>query len=88
MKLPLVRDLARENGVQPNTIQRALDVLKRERIMEKKSTKGNFVSSDLSHIVKIRQNLINTIINDFIHVMYQLGYCPEKITALISECEY
>ena len=86
MKLPSVRDLARENRVHPNTIQRALDILKRERLIEKNPTNGNFVSSDFAYIAKIRQNSINTIINDFIHVMHRLGYSPDKITALINEC--
>lgn len=87
MKIPSVRDLAKENGVHPNTIQRALDVLKRERLIERNCTNGNFVSSDFSYIAKTRQNSVNTIINDFIHVMQRLGYSPEKITALISECK-
>ena len=42
-KLPSTRELAKQTGVNPNTMQRALQVLQDEKILIKQSTTGSFL---------------------------------------------
>lgn len=44
MQLPSVRNLARELGVNPNTIQKAYQELERENVIYSVSGKGSFIS--------------------------------------------
>ena len=43
-KLPSVRDLAAEAGVNPNTMQRALTELERENLVHSQRTAGRYVT--------------------------------------------
>lgn len=45
-KLPSVRNLARELGVNPNTVQKAYAELERSKIIYTVSGKGNFVGEE------------------------------------------
>lgn len=48
-QLPSVRSLARDLGVNPNTVQKAYQDLEREQVIHSVSGKGSFISShDLS----------------------------------------
>lgn len=46
MQLPSVRSLARELGVNPNTVQKAYQELERDKIIYSVSGKGSFISPD------------------------------------------
>lgn len=46
-QLPSVRSLARDLGVNPNTVQKAYQELEREGIIYSVSGKGSFISSDI-----------------------------------------
>ena len=45
-KLPSVRDLAGEAGVNPNTMQRAFTELEREGLVNAQRTSGRYVTED------------------------------------------
>ena len=45
-RLPSVRELATEAGVNPNTMQRALQELEREGMVYSQRTAGRFVTED------------------------------------------
>ena len=49
--LPSVRALASELAINPNTIQKAYAELERQGVIYSLAGRGNFVSSDISHIV-------------------------------------
>ncbi|MBQ6892962.1 MAG: GntR family transcriptional regulator [Clostridia bacterium] len=49
--LPSVRALASELAINPNTIQKAYAELERQGVIYSLSGRGNFVASDISHIV-------------------------------------
>ena len=49
-QLPTVRSLAQELGVNPNTVQKAYQMLERDRIIYSMTGKGSFVSPDLSAV--------------------------------------
>ena len=54
-RLPSVRDLAAEAGVNPNTMQRALTELEREGIVHSQRTAGRFVTEDAERIRQLRE---------------------------------
>ena len=49
-KLPSVRVLGQQLGVNPNTVQKAYQMLERDRIIYSIPGKGSFISPDLSSV--------------------------------------
>ena len=71
-KLPAVRELAMEAGVNPNTMQRALQELEREGLVYSQRTSGRFVTEDREVLTQLRRTLSDSCFS----AMY------EKLTAL------
>ena len=65
-KLPSVRDLAAQAGVNPNTMQKALSELERENLVHSARTSGRFITEDKAMIEKMREELASTQIKDFL----------------------
>lgn len=84
-RLPSVRDLAAEAGVNPNTMQRALTELEREGIVHSQRTAGRFVTEDAERIRRLREELARQQVKDFLEGMCQLGFRRAKILALITQ---
>ena len=74
-KLPPVRDLSAEAGVNPNTMQRALMELEREGLLYARRTVGRFVTEDRTAIDSAREELARRYIRGFLQSMEGLG-CP------------
>ena len=53
-RLPSVRDLALEAGVNPNTMQRALSELERSGLVNSQRTAGRFITEDASALLDLR----------------------------------
>lgn len=60
-KLPSTRELAKQAGVNPNTMQRALQVLQDEKILIKQSTTGRYVTTDIRRLNNIRNRMLEQI---------------------------
>lgn len=86
-RLPSVRDMALEAGVNPNTIQRALTELERDGLVYSQRTAGRFVTEDKTMIETARAQLAHENVAGFIENMVKLGYRSEEIIALIEEEE-
>lgn len=56
-KLPSVRDLAMEYGVNPNTMQKALGQLEWEKLVYTVRTTGRYVTEDAALIQALRKEL-------------------------------
>ena len=84
-RLPSVRDLAAEAGVNPNTMQRAMTELERQGLVHSQRTAGRFVTEDGATIRKLREDLARTQVQDFLVAMGQLGFAPQEIAALIQK---
>lgn len=84
-RLASVRDMATEAGVNPNTMQRALQELEREGMVYSQRTAGRFVTEDRNVIDLIKKNLAREQVKGFLGSMEKLGYCREEIIALIRE---
>ncbi len=86
-KVPPVRELAAEAGVNPNTMQRALADLEREGLMHTNRTSGRYVTEDREMIEKIREQIASDRISEFLVGMNQLGFGIEEIVRLLKKQE-
>lgn len=84
-RLPSVRDLAVEAGVNPNTMQRALQELEREGMVFSQRTAGRFVTEDEAVINEAKRALAQDNIRSFLAAMSRLGYSKEEIVALLEK---
>lgn len=82
-KMPSVRDLAAEAEVNPNTMQRALADLEREGLLYTQRTSGRFVTEDREMIGKVRQQLAQGRIADFLSSMRLIGFSGTEAVELL-----
>ena len=82
-KLPPVRELAMEAGVNPNTMQRALAELERRGLVNAQRTAGRFVTEDTAALSEMRRSLSETIVADFYRKMRGLGLSDEEIISVV-----
>jgi DNA-binding transcriptional regulator YhcF (GntR family) len=86
-RLPAVRDLALEAGVNPNTMQRALQELEREQLVFSQRTSGRFVTEDVTMIEEAKNTLAQAQLQVFLREMKALGYSMEQIRKLLEAAE-
>ena len=84
-RLPSVRDLAAEAGVNPNTMQRALAELERTGLLYSQRTAGRFVTDRAQHIADKRKELAMEQIHIFLSSMKDMGYTAEDTAALLRQ---
>lgn len=83
-KLPSVRDLALEAGVNPNTMQKAFAELKNSGLLIKMRTSGRMVTEDEERISMVRETIAQEKIDAFLQDMRELGFGPEQSFLLIK----
>lgn len=86
-RLPSVRDLAAEAGVNPNTMQRALTELERRGLLYSQRTTGRFVTEDGDMIKSLQERLALTEIQAFLERMEKLGFDRAAVAALIEKTQ-
>ena len=86
-RLPAVRDLAVQAGVNPNTMQRALTELERDGLVYSQRTTGRFVTEDQAMIASAKRSLAERHIQAFLEAMTHLGYGREEILTLLRQEE-
>lgn len=86
-RIPAVRELAVDAGVNPNTMQRALQELERQGLMFSQRTSGRFVTENREMIEDAKRTLANRHISAFIRQMQALGYTRQEIVAMLEESE-
>ena len=86
-RLMSVRDMATEAGVNPNTMQRALQELEREGMVYSQRTAGRFVTENMQVIERAKKKFAEEQIRSFLEAMKKLGYQWEEILALLKEKE-
>ena len=84
-RLASVRDLSLEAGVNPNTMQRALQELEREGMVYSQRTAGRFVTEDVKQIERAKRAFAAEHIRVFLEGMGSLGYDRAEILALLQE---
>ena len=86
-RLPSVRDLALEAGVNPNTMQRALTELEREGLVYAQRTAGRFVTEDFDAVERARLRIANEKAAEFLAAMEKLGFSRAQIPALLQQAK-
>lgn len=84
-KLPAVRELAMDAGVNPNTMQKALSELERDGLVKSQRTSGRFVTEDKEKIMEIAKTLAYDEIARMVESISALGYPKEEIPKLLEK---
>ena len=84
-RLPSVRDLAMEAGVNPNTMRRALTELERDGLVYSQRTSGRYVTEDRAAIAEARHGLAADRVRSFLTDMGRLGFEKEELLSLLRQ---
>ncbi|MBP2031880.1 DNA-binding transcriptional regulator YhcF (GntR family) [Clostridium algifaecis] len=83
-KLPSIREMSVKLKVNPNTIQRTYQELEREGITYTQRGTGNFVKEDIKMVKKLKDQMAEQIITNFIGGMKSLGFSNSQIIEIIQ----
>ena len=83
-RLPSVRDLATEAGVNPNTMQRALAQLENEGLVYSQRTAGRFVTEDETRIGETKRDLAQRLVARFMEALRSLAISREETLSLME----
>ena len=86
-KLPAVRELAAEAGVNPNTMQRALAQLEAEGLVYTERTTGRFVTEDTALLEQLRDETARSMTAEYLEKMRGIGYGPAEAAKLMTGWE-
>ena len=86
-RLPSVRDLAMEAGVNPNTMQRALAQLEAEGLVRTERTTGRFVTEDTALLENLRDEMARAVTAEYLEKMRGIGYGPAEAAKLMTGWE-
>ena len=86
-KIPSVRELAAEAGVNPNTMQKALTELERSGLVMAQRTSGRMVTENKEMIREIRNQLAHEQVQEFVSKMKELGFDRDEIVTLPKQAE-
>lgn len=84
-KVPSVRELALELGVNPNTVQKALGEVDRLGLTVTERTAGRFVTSDEAAIAQERAALAAATVDGFMGAVAGIGMTLPEAQALLAE---
>ena len=77
--IPSVRDFALSNGVNPNTVARAYDILVKQNILESIPKKGYFVPADGNEETSDLEKLVQSL--------FDKGYTKAEILKILERKE-
>jgi len=86
-RIPAVRELASEACVNPNTMQRALFELERERILVSNGTLGRYVTKDAVILNQLRQQAIDNTVAYCARQFLDLGIPLPQAAELLLKFE-
>ena len=84
-RIPPVRELAADAGVNPNTMQRALQELESRGLLQAQRTAGRTVTADDTALQALRRRRAGTLAAEFLHQMQALGLTEAEIETLLRE---
>lgn len=83
-QLPSVRALAREVGVNPNTVAKAYQQLEQQGIIYTVSGRGSFVSPDVLSLQSLRQVALQEVL-DAVDKALSRGVSPQQLLDAIRQ---
>ena len=87
-RLPSVRELAVSLGVNPNTVQRALETMEEQGLLRSVRGSGWYVQEDTSRAKTVLHRLRMEKTTEFFRMMEALGMSQEEIKAFVKEWQY
>lgn len=84
-RIPAVRELAAQAGVNPNTMQRALQELEGRGLLQAQRTAGRTVTADAEILQQLRRKRAQTLAAEFLHQMQALGLDRAQTEELLRE---
>ena len=84
-RMPSVRELALEAGVNPNTMQRALSELEKQGLMYSQRTSGRFVTDDKEALMELRKKLAADYIEQLCERLAGLGMDRGEIIEAVTQ---
>ncbi len=84
-RLPSVRELALMMKVNPNTMQKALVELEDEKLIYTERTNGKYVTEDEKLIEKIKKQLAQEKVNNYLNSMKNIGISYELAVKYLQE---
>ena len=84
-RIPSVRELATESGVNPNTVQRALAELDRSGLTAAERTAGRFVTADQEALRAARRELAGEATDTYVNAVTALGMDLAQASTALAE---
>lgn len=84
-KMPTVRELAAQAGVNPNTMQRALSQLESDNLVITNRTAGRTVTEDREILENVRRELAQHQVQTYLQQMALLGYTSQEAAQLLIQ---
>ena len=84
-KLPSVRDLAMDAGVNPNTMQRALSELERRGLVYTERTSGRFVTKEEEILKGLREDLAVRYILELDEKLQKIGMAHDELVDTVNK---
>ena len=84
-KIPPVRELAAQAGVNPNTMQRALQELESQGLLQAQRTAGRTVTAEADALQQLRRKRAAALAADFLRQMKALGLDRSETEELLRQ---
>ena len=78
-KIPSVRNMALDLGINPNTVKKAYDILEERGVIVTLSTKGTFISDEIDKVKKEKEKELINKINGLIKELEKFGLSRKDI---------
>ena len=83
-QLPSVRSLARDLGVNPNTVQKAYRMMEEEGLVESHTGAKSCVHADAGRVAALRQELTETELRAMVRSMKRMGLDRQSAWSLFE----
>jgi Predicted transcriptional regulators len=84
-RVPGVRELADQLGVNPNTVQRAMAELERDGLCKSERTAGRYVSASPAQIEQLRGGIAGEAANEYVNKIQGLQMNLRQAKNLVQE---
>ena len=84
-QIPTVRQLACDMSVNPNTVQKALQLLEDDRLIITRGTLGKFVTPDTLRIAEVRRVMQRETLRASVAELHELGITNEDIIEFVKK---
>jgi GntR family transcriptional regulator len=83
-KLPSVREMAIQSGVNPNTIQRTYSEMERMEIVETKRGQGTFVTENEGMLMRLKKDMETKVVESFVQSMREIGASKREMVESVE----